>query len=355
MATRTETRRSSSRAEQALAARRLRAPATSANTARNARAEIDRHARWAPARDALWQLLQRHLNHGARVAVLGAGNCDDLPLDRIADQSREVTLIDLDTHAVKGATRRQPRRFRQRIGVIEHDVTKGAADAIATGAANTAVPVAPVIPESPLPDSPYDVVIGDLLYSQTLYPALVDLDIPVARTAAFLARYAPILTRSIVARLQISAPSGLVLHIHDPLAWWPGHPQPVTLNQILAIAELNPEAAVRLAARGRGPHHSDPRSALTQFAIPIHETALWRWPFAHHVDYLVCATLTGTTRADAATRANHRERHRQHRQAPRTLVPHRDPRKPAPVRRSPAGATRPRSTAVSSTRVRKSA
>lgn len=253
---------------------------------------MDRHARWAPARDALWQLLQRQLKDGARVAVVGAGNCDDLPLTRIADQSREVTLIDLDTHAVKGAVRGQPRRLRARIGVIDHDVANGAADTIATAAVDTGFPVAPAIPESPLPGSPYDLVIGDLLYSQMLYPALVDLDISAARTSAFLARYGPALTRSIVARLQISAPDGLALHLHDPLAWWRGHPQPVTIGQILSLAELNPQAAVRLAARGRGPHASDPRVALTQFAIPIHETALWHWPFAAHVDYLVCATVT---------------------------------------------------------------
>jgi hypothetical protein len=302
MDTPTERRGSASRAGQTLARRRLRAPATIANTARNARAETDRRARWAPARDALWHLLRRHLDHGARVAVLGAGNCDDVPLDRIVERSREVTLIDLDKYAVKAARRRELRRLRARIEVIEHDVTNGAADAIATGATSTTVPVAPVNCDSPLPGSPYDVVIGDLLYSQTLYPALVDLDIPVVRTAALLAHFAPILTRSIVARLQISAPSGLVAHIHDPLAWWPGHPQPVTLKQILAIAELNPEAAVRLAGRGRGPDHSDPRSALTQFGIPIHETALWRWPFAAHVDYLACATLSRpTSNHDVAT------------------------------------------------------
>jgi hypothetical protein len=226
MGTRTERRRSSCRAEQALATQRLRAPATIANTARNARAEIDRHARWAPARDALWQLLQRHLNHGARVAVLGAGHGDDLPLTRIADHSREVTLIDLDTHAVKGAVRRQPRRLRPRIGVIEHDVTNGAADTLATAAVDTEVSVAPVIPESPLPGSPYDLVIGDLLYSQTLYPALVDLDIPAVRTSAFLARYGPVLTRSIVASLQISAPDGLVLQ-RPPRRAHPVRPRPL--------------------------------------------------------------------------------------------------------------------------------
>jgi hypothetical protein len=272
MGTRTECRRGRSRAEQALAAHRLRAPATIANTARNARAEIDRHARWAPARDAFWQLVRRHLNDGARVAVLGAGNCDDLPLGRIASRSSEVTLIDLDARADTPARRRQPRRLRQRIRVIELDVTDGAADAIATAAADATALVSPVIPESALPGSPYDLVIGDLLYSQALYPALFDLCIPAARTAAFLARYAPVLTRSIVARLQTSAPNGTVLHVHDPLAWWRGHAQPVALDQILAIAELDPQAALRLATRGRGPHHSDPRSALAEFAIPIRET-----------------------------------------------------------------------------------
>jgi hypothetical protein len=48
MNTRAERRRSASRAEQSLAARQFRAPATIANTARNARAEIDRHAPGLP-------------------------------------------------------------------------------------------------------------------------------------------------------------------------------------------------------------------------------------------------------------------------------------------------------------------
>lgn len=298
--------RSLARAEQALASERRSAPATVANTSRNARAERDRHARWAPARDAFWNLVGPQLEHGARVAVVGAGNCDDFPLDRIAARSPQVTLIDLDTHAVNAGRRRLPRHVRQRVTVIGHDVTHGAADAVAAAAGRAHVPVLPVIPESPLPGAPYDLVIGDLLYSQTLYPALVDLNVPSARTAAFVARYAPALTRSIVARLQISAPGGRVLHVHDPLAWWPGHPQPVPLEQILALAKLNPDAALRLAARGRGPHHSDPRSALRGFGIPIDETALWRWPFSSHVDYLVCATVTNATNDHPAKQSSQR-------------------------------------------------
>jgi hypothetical protein len=70
----------------------------------NAHAEIDRHVRWAPARDALWQLLQPLLSPATRVAVLGAGNGDDVPLDRIAGRARDVSLVDLDAPAARGAS-----------------------------------------------------------------------------------------------------------------------------------------------------------------------------------------------------------------------------------------------------------
>jgi hypothetical protein len=289
--------RSTRRAELSLAADRLRAPASKANIARNARAQIGRHARWAPVREAVWELIEPLLGHRARVAIVGAGNGDSVPIERIAAAAGEVALIDLDGSAIRTARRGQARRLRRRIDVVEHDVTCGAADAIAAAAANAAVPDAPTIVERPLPGAPYDLVIGDLLYSQLLYPALVDLEVPDGRAAAFLDRYGPMLTRSVVSRLHVSAREGRVLHIHDPLAWWPGHPQPVSLELILAIAAHDPAAALSLAARGRGPHHSDPRPALRALSIPIATTTLWRWPFAADVDYLACATLAGPARA----------------------------------------------------------
>ena len=165
------------RAELALAGERLRAPASTANIARNARAEVGRHSRWAPARDALWRLLDPYLADGARVAILGAGNGDTIPLAPIAERAREIALIDLDEPAIRAARRRQPRGRRRRITTIEHDITHGAADQIAAAAARGTVPDAPVVPEAPLPGAPYDLVIGDLFYSQLLYPALIDLNI----------------------------------------------------------------------------------------------------------------------------------------------------------------------------------
>jgi hypothetical protein len=99
---------------------------------------------------------------------------------------------------------------------------------------------------------PYDLAIGSLLYSQLLYPALLDLGVEAHRREAFLRRYAPGLTRSVVARLHASAPP--VVHVHDPLAWWGAHDQPVGLDRILRLAEGDDiSVALSVAARGSGP------------------------------------------------------------------------------------------------------
>ncbi|MBS1843255.1 MAG: hypothetical protein JST53_02450 [Actinobacteria bacterium] len=267
-------------------------PSATANSARNASAEVGRRRRWRPARDALWRFLEPHLGAGARVAILGAGNADDLPLRRIARRAGSVTLIDLDGVAARSARRRLPWRPRRRVEVIGHDATGGAADRIVLAAAGGA-PVAEVIaPETPLPGAPYDLAIGDLLYSQLLYPALVDLEVSEERRSDVLRRHAPPLTRALGARLHASAPT--VVHIDDPLAWWDGREQPVALAEILNRADAGDiDGALALVARGIGPTESDPRAALGSLGIPIRATALWRWPFARGVDYLACATLAG--------------------------------------------------------------
>jgi hypothetical protein len=268
-------------------------PSRVANSARNAGAEVDRHRRWAPARDALWGFVEPRLEDGARVAVLGAGNADDLPLRRIAARAGAVTLIDLDAKAARSARRRLPWRLRRRTEVVEHDVTDGAADRIVVAAVRGEEPEVVTAPESPLPGAPYDLAIGDLLYSQLLYPALVDLAVEEGRRAAVLRRHAPSLTRATVARLDASAPT--VVHVHDPLAWWEGHEQPADLDEILRLAEGGDlEAALAAVAGGIGPIESDPRAALRSLGIAPEATALWRWPFSEGVDYLACATVASS-------------------------------------------------------------
>jgi hypothetical protein len=249
------------------------------------------------------------------VAIVGAGNGDDLPLRRIARRAGEVVLLDIDPRAAPGARRRLRRPERRKVRVVGHDVTGGGADRVALtalrgravhdneagevawsdpGTPGGAVPGRAAPSADPLPGAPYDLVVGDLLYSQLLYPALLDLGVEPRRRAAVLARHAPALTREVVARLHASAPS--VVHLHDPLAWWDGHEQPISLPRILSRAATEgPEAAESLVARGRGPHECDPLPALAELGLTPTASALWPWPFAAGVDYLVRATLGRST------------------------------------------------------------
>ena len=57
---------------------------------------------------------------------------------------------------------------------------------------------------------------------------------------------------------------------------------------MLAAADRGVDEALALIATGLRPIGTDPRPAL---AARIVETALWRWPFAAGVDYLVCASV----------------------------------------------------------------
>jgi hypothetical protein len=156
----------------------------------------------------------------------------------------------------------------------------------------SATPRRPALPAPrPLGTGDYDLVVGDLLYSQLLYPALKDLELPTGRIGAILREAAPPLTDHVVARLQLSAPRGVVVHLHDALGWWDGREQPVALDEILAAARESVASALELVAKGNGPAGCDPRDSLARFGVPVLETRLWRWPFQAGVEYLICATV----------------------------------------------------------------
>src|SRR5215216_7742519 len=91
------------RASEAQRARTTAAPARWANVRRNALAEPDRHGRWSAVRDAAWRLLEPLATDGARIAIVGAGNGDDLPLARLARRADRLALIDVDPDACRGA------------------------------------------------------------------------------------------------------------------------------------------------------------------------------------------------------------------------------------------------------------
>jgi hypothetical protein len=262
-----------------------------ANAANNARSAPARRRRWRPARAAAWALLERHVAPGARLAVVGAGNADDLPLRRLARRAAQVDLVDLDQQALLAARRRA--LGAGRIGCRVEDVTGGAADAI-VAAAVAEPPASQARPQAvaALGGGPYDVVVADLVLTQLLYPALRRTGLPGSRIDGMLVRDGQRLTDAVVAALHDAAPGGTVVILHDALGWWDGHRQPFTVDELLARAARDPDDALRLARRGSLPYGCDPWLATRRAGARVLETTWWRWPFAPGADYAVCALVT---------------------------------------------------------------
>jgi hypothetical protein len=260
-------------------------PARDANHARNRQTARARRRRWAPVRAAAWALIDRHLRPGDRVAIVGAGNGDDLPLRQIARRAAAVDLIDLDADALRRARRRTGVRRRRHVRPVVLDVTGGAADAVIRGERR------PAVPAGPLGDAPYDLVIADLLYTQLVYPALLDRGVETRRIAEILRTDGQRLTDAVAERVRASAAGGRVLHLNDVLGWWEGHDQPFTLDELMAVQREDPAEALAMTHRG-----VRPRGANVPPREPI-ETALWPWPFAPGIDYVVLAAVeAGPTR-----------------------------------------------------------
>ncbi|WCB96172.1 hypothetical protein DSM104299_04928 [Baekduia alba] len=266
--------------------------ALEANAANNARGDRARRRRWRPARDAVWALLEDLIAEGARVAVVGAGNGDDLPLGRLARRAGLLDLVDLDAAALAGAVKRAGGGATTR--ALTEDVTGGAADAVIAQALGRAPAGAPrAVPAAPVGDGGYDVVICDLILTQLLYPALKRAGtLSGAEIDAVLLAHGQAVTDGVVARLHASAP--VVVILHDLLGWWKGHQQPFALD---AVLRARPDAALRLARGGSLPYGCDPWLATRAVGGRVAKTAHWRWPFSPGADYLVFGLVT-TRRAD---------------------------------------------------------
>jgi hypothetical protein len=258
-----------------------------ANARRNGRASSDRPARWRRARSELWAVLDPIVPAGARVAVAGAGNADDLPLTRLASRASELHLIDLDVTAPRRAIARERRSLRNRISAIEQDVTAGAAERVASaviagvGVRNGAVP------REPIGTGGYDVVVGDLLYTQLLFPALLDAEVDPERRTPGLRLHGQRLTDGVVARLHASTAGGHVIHVNDVAGWWPGHPQPLTPEEMLAH---EPGPAALLHRLGR-PVGCDVPGSVRATGDAVISQRWWTWPFTDDTTYLVHAIV----------------------------------------------------------------
>lgn len=260
--------------------------AHSANVANNARFQELRLERWTATRDAMWQLIEPHLPEGARVLVVGAGNADDLPLHRMAGRAAEVTLVDIDVDAAERARTRIPGAVRSRITVREHDVTGGVANDLVADIARGVEPPRVVHPPTDaIAGGAFDLVLGDMLYTQLLQPALVQLGLPGAEQVAHMRAYDRQLTEALVQRLQRSAaPHGRVVHVHDVACWSSAHAQPMEL----ADALVDPE---RHWARMRRHDACDPQLTLERLQVLTVDRAWWEWAFEPNKRFIARGTV----------------------------------------------------------------
>jgi hypothetical protein len=80
-----------------------------------------------PGGDSEWDLYEGHRRHvtgeilsasacsGGRLCILGAGNCNDVDLERMAAAFSEIHLVDIDSTALARAAARQPPSVRSRL------------------------------------------------------------------------------------------------------------------------------------------------------------------------------------------------------------------------------------------------
>lgn len=260
--------------------------ARSANATNNAMYQDQRFERWASVRDSLWALLDPLLAEGGRVALVGGGSCDDVPIARILERAQHVDLIDFDTSSTQRALGRLPNEARDRITVLEHDVTGGSADQVLRAVRDDApLPDALPLPYDALGTGDYDLVIGDMLYTQLLHAGLIALEVFGERQHELMRRYDPPLVNALVHRIQASlAPGGHAVHVHDVACWSTGHDQPMELAEAL-------EDPFWTWSKLRRHDDCDPHLVLGRIGADVVESTWWGWPFEPNKQFLVRATV----------------------------------------------------------------
>ncbi|MCW2926532.1 MAG: hypothetical protein JWM86_500 [Thermoleophilia bacterium] len=260
--------------------------ALEANARNNSLHQPLRLARWARVRDELWSLIEPRLPEGGRVALVGAGSCDDVPLVRLAERAASIDLIDFDLESTGRAAARMDDRLRERVRVLEDDVTGGSADLVLTTVRDgSELPDALPLPYDALGAGDYDLVVGDMLYTQLLHAGLIALGVHGEPQHELMRRYDPPLINALVQRIQASlAPGGHAVHVHDVACWASDHTQPIPLDEVLEDPFWRWTKLLRHDA-------CDPHLMLGRLGIDVIDSAWWRWPFEPNKEFLVRGTV----------------------------------------------------------------
>lgn len=260
--------------------------ARDANATNNAMYQDLRFERWQGVRDELWRLVEPLLTSTSRVALVGGGSCDDVPLARIIERAAHVDLVDFDSSSTQRAVGRLPLEHRTRVDVIEHDVTGGSADLVLRAVRDdTPLPDSLPLPYDALGSGDYDLVVGDMLYTQLLHAGLIALEVFGERQHELMRRYDPPLVTALVQRIQASlAPKGHAIHVHDVACWADGHEQPIELAEALEDPFWN-------WSKLRRHDDCDPHLVLGRIGADVSESAWWEWPFEPNKRFIVRATI----------------------------------------------------------------
>lgn len=166
---------------------------------------------------ALLTMLARQAGEG-RLAVLGAGNCNDLDLPRLATSYREIHLFDLDREALEKACQRQPAEVAPILVTHAPVDLSGALEKLAqfrderpTVAQVAALPGQIADEVSLAARGPFDTVMSTCLLSQIMHGARLALgqrdDLPVIATALMLGH--------LRALVRLVRPGGAVIFASD--------------------------------------------------------------------------------------------------------------------------------------------
>jgi hypothetical protein len=270
---------------------------------------VDYHRKNNQATQARWDSFSEHRVRvtalaleppGQTLAVLGAGNCNDLDLEALAARFREIHLIDLDEEAVRKARERQPDEVKARLVVHAPVDLSGAFDRLAavkakpaTPAEQARLPAAAVQKILEAVPGPFDVVLSACMLSQLMHSCYVALGLQHPQLHVMANALGLAHLRSLAA---LTAPGGTALLVTDTISsetyaleeLW-GDKPPLQL-----LEEIDKTDRV---LTGTGPSYlkrilrEDPE--VGPLVTPPRLVEPWLWRFTEEMTFMVYALVFG--------------------------------------------------------------
>lgn len=233
---------------------------------------------------------------GETLAVLGAGNCNDLDLPALAARFREIHLVDLDEEAVRRTRDRQPEAVKAKLVLHAPIDLSGAFDRLAafkkkpaTAAEQARLPAESLQRILAAIPGPFDVVLSACLLSQLMHSCYVALGVQHPQLHLMAAALGLVHVRSLA---SLVAPGGTGILVTDTISsetyaleeLWGDRPPLQLLEEI--------DRAGRVLT-GTGPSYlrkmlrDDPEVGPLVSAPRLVEP--WLWRFTDEMTFLVYA------------------------------------------------------------------